>query len=196
MNKFQKFRRLFGGMLIKKIYKSKGLSEKQIQHYVREFRKRIGKEYDIYLPIVDIIELILHKIIPEFTLEILETDKLPNEYAETDILKKIIRVREDVYLDAIKNGQRSRFTLAHEIAHLLLHDEKTILQQPTGGKSSIKTYENPEWQANTFAGELLAPSYLIGSMSPEEIKSKCCISLEAATIQFEKAKKERKSKND
>lgn len=43
---------------------------------------------------------------------------------------------------------------------------------------------NPEWQANTFAAELMAPFSLIKDMSIEEIMEKCGISRQAATIQY------------
>jgi len=50
-------------------------------------------------------------------------------------------------------------------------------------KCSIKPYEDPEWQADCFAGELLMPYHLIQEMSKEEIMQKCKVSFTAACNQ-------------
>ena len=42
----------------------------------------------------------------------------------------------------------------------------------------------PEWQANAFAGELMAPKELVMGMWPDEIAEKCGMSLKAAEIQY------------
>ena len=45
---------------------------------------------------------------------------------------------------------------------------------------------DPEWQANTFAAELMAPYKLIRGLSVEEIMEKCGMSFTAASIQYKK----------
>mgnify|MGYP000952505712 FL=1 len=45
---------------------------------------------------------------------------------------------------------------------------------------------DPEWQANAFAGELMAPYDLVKNMSVEEISEKCGMSMTAASIQYRK----------
>lgn len=50
-----------------------------------------------------------------------------------------------IFMNADMPGERYRFTLAHEIAHLILHN-------------SPETDENMEAQADEFAGELLMPA--------------------------------------
>ena len=51
-------------------------------------------------------------------------------------------------------------------------------------RGDIPTYRNPEWQANTFAAELMAPRHLIKNLTVEEIMEKCGMSRQAATIQY------------
>ena len=43
-----------------------------------------------------------------------------------------------------------------------------------------------EWQANTFAAELMAPYELIRGMGVEEIMRECGMSYTAASIQYKK----------
>ena len=45
---------------------------------------------------------------------------------------------------------------------MLLHSEQNIQQLARTNKETIKPYENPEWQADTFAAELfLMPASMI-----------------------------------
>jgi Domain of unknown function (DUF955). len=50
-------------------------------------------------------------------------------------------------------------------------------------RGQIKSYEDPEWQANTFAAELLVPHKLVQKMQPNEISKKCKVSRQVAEIQ-------------
>ena len=59
--------------------------------------------------------------------------------------------------------------MAHELGHLLLHRVETITLAREDG--DIPPYKDPEWQANAFAGELLAPYEYIKDMSIIDIAS-------------------------
>lgn len=52
-----------------------------------------------------------------------------------------------------------------------------------------KVYEDSEWQADTFASELLMPSHMCEGLSVEEIQEKFIVSYAAAQIKFEKLNK-------
>jgi hypothetical protein len=62
--------------------------------------------------------------------------------------------------------QRQRFTIAHELGHLLLHEYKTAHADGPqkirfrDGKSSMGT-DREEIEANQFAAEVLMPDYLM-----------------------------------
>lgn len=43
---------------------------------------------------------------------------------------------------------------------------------------------NPEWQANVFAGELMAPYDLVKDMSVIDIANRCGMSISAAEVQY------------
>lgn len=69
-----------------------------------------------------------------------------------------IIISETVYTDAYNGDPRSRFTIAHELGHAVLH---TPLDGFAIGKDACaykESYYNSEWQANTFAAELLIPT--------------------------------------
>ena len=54
---------------------------------------------------------------------------------------------------------RARFTVAHEIGHLILHEGFALAR----GAVRHKHYEDSEWQADTFAAELLMPTFLVNA---------------------------------
>ena len=94
-----------------------------------------------------------------------------------------MKIREDVYERATMGVPRDIFTIAHEIGHALLHDDIEEIALARNDEN-IKAYENPEWQANTFAGELIAPSDTVKGLSVEEIASIYNCSLQVAEIQL------------
>ncbi|WP_299142770.1 ImmA/IrrE family metallo-endopeptidase [uncultured Dialister sp.] len=168
------------------MYKADPISRSDVRHYVRKLRKRLGYENILYIPIVEIMENILPLLIPDFNYEIVEKSKMGNKHGETDPDHHLIRIREDVYKGACNGNGRDRFTIAHEIGHLLFHQEMniTLCRVEGNNKERPKVYEDPEWQADVFAGELLAPSYLIREMTALKISESAQISMAAAKTQL------------
>ena len=84
---------------------------------------------------------------------------------------------------------RQRFTVAHELGHILLgHVGKYQLvnREPDPKDNPI------EQAANVFASRLLAPACVLwgcGARTPEEIMELCHISLQAAQFRAERMKK-------
>lgn len=165
-------------------YKAQGISRNDIRYFVREIRKGVNMEYTMYFPIVQFLENILPILIPDFQLEIVPQEEMGNKHGETYPSRHLIRLREDVYLNAINGNGRDRLTIAHEIGHLLLHDDDSIALCRLAPNEKLKTYEDPEWQANAFGGELLAASYLINGLTSFEVQEKCGVSEQAATVQL------------
>ncbi len=165
-------------------YKAQGISRNDIRRIVREIRRGTNMEYILYFPIVRFLENILPLLIPNFQLEIVLKDEMGNKHGETYPSKKLIRIREDVYLNAIEGSGRDRLTIAHEIGHLLLHDDDSIALCRLEPNEKLKAYEDPEWQADAFGGELLASSYLIKGLTNAEVQEKCGVSEAAANVQL------------
>lgn len=161
------------------------LSLKQIREFARKIRIMFGLEEDGYVDIVRIYEYILQSI--GVTFEIVDCASMGDKHGETLIGKNVIRIREDVYDRACKGYGRDRLTMAHELGHLLLHNMKNLsLARNTSDK--VAAYCDPEWQANAFAGELLAPHKFLQGKSVEKIANSYGISISAAQVQENRRK--------
>ena len=168
-------------------YRANPISRSAIQDYVHKLKKATGFENDLYFPVIEFMELVLPSINPGFSYEYVTITEMGNLHGETFPSKNIIRIREDVYERAINGEGRDRMTIAHEIGHLLLHEDNEISLCRADSYQKMKPYEDPEWQADCFGGELLATSYLIKGMSPFEVAKKCVVSLQAAEVQLKNA---------
>ena len=166
------------------MYKAHGLSRAEIRKFVRTLRAKCGYEFIEEFPILIFLENILPQLIPGFTLEILPREDMGNKHGETNPDQLLICIREDVYIGAANRDGRDRFTIAHEIGHLFLHRNSRISLCQLFNKANVPTYENPEWQADAFGGELLAPSYLIKDIEAERISKRFFVSISAANTQL------------
>lgn len=155
-------------------YKAVPVSRKDIRNFVKRLREMVGLEDELYFPIVPFLESVLPFLVPDFQLEIVPIEDMGgNMHGETFPGENRNCIREDVYCRAVAGEGRDRLTIAHEIGHLLLHAKKSIALCCLAPDEKLKAYEDPEWQANAFGGELLASSYLIRGMSPWEVSEKC-----------------------
>lgn len=157
------------------------LSRKNIRDFAKKIRKDTGLDKCLFFPIIEFIELSLPIFDPCFELEIWSKENMGNCHGKTVPEEHRIILREDVYDNTINGRGRDRFTVAHELAHYLLHLSCNIGLARADGE--IKPYEDPEWQANAFAAELLMPANLIADMSANLIQTKCGVSFSAASYQ-------------
>ena len=156
------------------------LSLKAIRKIARSFRTMFGLEDNLYFPIVQFIEWCLPELGMDY--EIVPVCEMKNAYGVTHTGKNVMRIREDTYIGAISGNPRDRFTLCHELGHFLLHTPERV----SFARGEEPAYMDSEWQANTFAAELMAPYELIRGMSVEEIMRECGMSFTAASIQYKK----------
>lgn len=161
------------------------MSRFELRAFAKTFRDAMGISDDKSFPIVEVFEKLLCAL--EYALELVQDKDMPDNYAITIPSQSLVRIRESVYLNAISGSTRDRFTIAHEIAHLLFHDNLTVSFARNAG--SIPAYQNPEWQANTFAAELLVPHQKIIGMSVADIMTKYGVSKKVAQIQSSYTKK-------
>lgn len=158
------------------------LSRVAIRKMTWKLREMVGYDKESYFPIVHFIEWILAN--PEneegMEFELVEPYEMQDTYGTTNTERNVMKIRSDVYDRAVQGSARDRFTLCHELGHYLLHQPESV----SYARGSIPTYCDPEWQANTFAAELMAPKALIKDMSIKEIMDNCGMSRQAATIQY------------
>ena len=92
-------------------------------------------------------------LVKEYPLESIE--------AQTNFPANRIEVTEKFTIELENGNPRNRYTLAHEVGHVILHSDIVMQLAPLAARRNtqrpIKTYENAEWQAEHAAGALLLP---------------------------------------
>jgi Zn-dependent peptidase ImmA (M78 family) len=73
--------------------------------------------------------------------------------------------RITIGVNSNQTSRRQRFTIAHEIGHLRMHNETMIIDKVVRvdyrNEASSQAIDNKEIEANSFAAELLMPRRLI-----------------------------------
>lgn len=148
------------------------------------FRRSLGITEDRF-PLVEVVEHGIPTLWEDFTLHVREASEMGSAHGLTFPEKAEIWLRDDVYQGVLEHQGRDRFTLAHELGHLLLHNGISMarsMKKP----SELKPYENSEWQANTFAGALLIPVSTAQRLKSEwEISEACGVSFDAARVRLD-----------
>ena len=168
--------------------KAEPLSNDVIIDITQQLRKILGCGLDTPLNIVAILEYAMPQLDKNFNYSIKDKDNMRFDvHAYTDPQTNEIVIREDIY-DRSRHGEgRDRFTIAHEIGHYILHNNNMVALTRVFPDEKIKPYEDIEWQADAFAGELLCPSSAITNMPVEKIANYYGVSLQAANAQKRKS---------
>lgn len=125
----------------------KFMPEEEIRAAAEELLARVGAETPP-VPVEDIARSVGARVV----LEALDTD-----------LSGVLHVVEETPLIAVNSshpGTRQRFTIAHELGHLSLHDMQTFVDRDFVFRRDQKAAsgnDREEIQANMFAAELLMP---------------------------------------
>lgn len=88
------------------------------------------------------------------------------------------------YNDTECNRQRQRFTIAHELGHIVLGHTKSLCNREPDSRDDPK-----ETAANVFAARLLAPACVLwgcGVVNPEQIATLCDISQISAEFRMDR----------
>lgn len=169
-------------------YANQGLSRQDIRDISRAMRVvfRLG---DGYIDVVYLIENIIPEFDSKFEWEICGKDNMqPGVYAYYDPVINKLTISEETYYGACNGIGRDRFTLAHEVGHYLLHSDQAALQR-VSPDIPLPAFRDPEWQANTFASEFLAPYDKVKYMTKEQVAQQYGLSLRASEIAIYNAKK-------
>jgi len=140
---------------------------------------------DDKFPIVEAVELGLPQIWSDFEFQVAEYRDMPGEHGLTYPDEKRIVIREDVYEGALAGQGRDRFTVAHELGHLLMHSGLGLARHVR--KGDVPAYRDSEWQANSFAGALLVPrAAVVPGRSAQQVAERCGVSCDAAGVMMRK----------
>lgn len=161
------------------MYRVNGTSRKRLREMAKDIRTRMGVREDGIIPILSMLEKEINEM--GWDLEIVDPKEIPGTYAITTPQLKTVKISEPTYMKAYTGRERERFTVAHELGHLVLH--QNVALSFARSEDTVKAFEDPEWQANTFAAELLVPIDKITDMSIEEISKKYGVSYQVAKIQ-------------
>ena len=162
-------------------YKAKPLSRLQIRDIVSRMKKKIGLKEIAYIDVIKVLEEFLQTLYSEFSYEYVDDCELPDALAVTMPNDNKIVITKSVRDGALQGNGRDRFTIMHEIGHLVLHRGARVIF--VANQENIMPYEELEWQADAFAGEFLMDYDITKDMSVEEIVENCGVSLAAAKFQ-------------
>lgn len=161
-------------------------SKLQIRELANKVRGLISARDDVPLDIVSLLEIYLQELKVEIF--VLDRQEMKTVEASTDSDDLKIFIRDDVY-EALHNGDgRSRFTIAHEIGHLLMHENVSLARDQVPPKA----YEDSEWQADVFAAELLVPLHVAAMYNdPSELSMTMGVSFTCAKNRISEARKQK-----
>lgn len=154
---------------------------KEKARIVRDNLFKISPEKPIDL--VKVLEHKLHQLGVIF--EVRETSEMPEDVeALTDPDDMTIILSSETY-DALCDPAspkfyRARFTVAHEIGHLFLHEGIALAR----GRKDHKHFEDSEWQADAFASELLMPTEKCKGLTAQEIQEKYLVGYQASQYKY------------
>lgn len=153
-------------------YKVSYLREEVIAQIALEWRAAGGHQNSVYFNVVNYVESLQRtwRKKGRFTIEFFDAadnDKLA--YVEFNP-SPTLHVDRQVWKDASLGDPESRFIVAHELGHLVLHDHhaKAFSNDPAQRIKFAEREYSAEWQANTFAYYFLIPDHLVIALWDED----------------------------
>lgn len=163
------------------------MGREPIRQYVHNLHRLIQLKGPPF-PVVSFAEKLLRELIPGYEFEVCDAQEMGDNHGLTFPDARLIKIRGDVYDGACNGSGRDRFTIAHEVGHLLLHQGMAFARRVE--RNSIPAYRSSEWQADCFAGELLVPSWWVNPRTTVfDVAEQCGVSIDAALYQLQKTKK-------
>lgn len=160
------------------------LSRWKIEDHAWNLRCALGLEDVFEFPVIEVVETILpdfgEAILGwDFDMEVKPDNEVDTEAYTTPDGRSMV-LRESTYLGALEGWGRDRFTIAHELGHVLMH-ANVPLRRVTNGLS-FPRYRSAEWQANYFGGAILAPHRTCNNLDEDDLVMRCGMSQHAASV--------------
>ncbi|MDI1266378.1 MAG: ImmA/IrrE family metallo-endopeptidase [bacterium] len=88
-----------------------------------------------------------------------------------------LHIDEQIWKDADIGKAYARFIIAHEIGHLVLHDEFAVAfsDEKAAQLVYVQNEESGEWQANTFADLFLVPDFVARKLKLVDLVAGLCV---------------------
>lgn len=165
-------------------------SWKSIRTIANNFRKSVGLDQEASIPVMELVEDVLYTRLGLFRLEITDHSEMNGAEGFTDPSGSFMMIREDVYVKALSGDGRARFTVAHELGHMILHTGQPLLARAPSNHN-LKPYELSEPQANKFAAELLMPpAYFKSTDTVSIVADRHGVSMDAARFHLKGLRKD------
>lgn len=162
------------------------LNRRQIRDISRFFRKLMGVR-TILFPVMKVLDRLETKFKDSLYVSVEEDDNF--EYREMATLKDegngvyCIRIRESVYLGAIKGNRACLGFICHEMCHFVLVyifgvgpkqfvSSDGIAYARACADGSLKPWKSMEWQAKALCGETMIPYCRCKDMTFDQIVEK------------------------
>jgi Zn-dependent peptidase ImmA (M78 family) len=133
---------------------------------------------------IDLLENEVPRLFADFALIVRDDRQMDDAEGYTEFDPPRIVLSETTYQSAAKFHGRGRWTAAHELGHLVLHNSAVALDRAPKRYSQMKelpAYASAEWQANAFAAAFLMPATLIRDFTDiSEVADFFCVSRAAA----------------
>jgi transcriptional regulator with XRE-family HTH domain len=160
------------------------MSNDKLESLAGKVRAIFCRNDDGMIPIIEIIEHRLPKIINSFTFDYRSKEEMGEAEGLVVPGENTLVLRSDVYDAACRGDGRARFTACHEFGHFVMHHEVGLARFR---KDSDPIYCDAEWQADRFAGSLMMPRTLSTTVStPTEAARKFGMSIQAAQFLLKK----------
>jgi hypothetical protein len=164
------------------------LSNHVLRAFSEQVRSAFVAENQVEFPIMDVLEFRMEKFFAGFYVDVVDRQTMGGDEGRVIAGVNAISLREDVYEAAWAGNGRARFTACHELGHFLMHREVTLARTRT---DSEEIFRDSEWQADTFAGNLLMSCrHLSHFRRPEMAAERCGMTPAAARVMWSKYKKE------
>ena len=138
---------------------------------------------------IRVLEIGIPQLFPDYELHIDPPEQMGDVEAYVANFPPRTVVSEPVYKAAFADHKRSRFTLAHELGHLLLHLK--YLQNADGRSERSNSYNlsfvpRSERQANRFAVHFLMPASIVRRFpDPDRLSAACGVNRDVAERRLE-----------
>lgn len=174
-------------------FKVKPRNIKQVRKVASTLHEVFSLNTNESIDVISLIDIDIPKKLDGFHYEVVPDQEM-GDYAGLYYPTEMkMELKESVYDGACSGNGQDKFTIAHEIGHMILHSDEVALAKTTSD-TNHRRFEDSEWQADQFAAELIMPfDAVVNLKSPEEIQEKFKVSAQAARVRFEKVRKEKQS---
>ncbi|WEK47250.1 MAG: ImmA/IrrE family metallo-endopeptidase [Candidatus Andeanibacterium colombiense] len=145
-------------------------------------RRMLRVEPKVRVAMVNLVETVLEELLPGYVFTVLPDDEMPGMDGFTGVGHYEICLSNSTYEALNASDPDARFTVAHELGHLILHSKRSSAMAK---RIEYDRRVDPEWQADCFADAWLMPyEGVLECSSVEEVVERFSVPEDAARRRF------------